>query len=276
MTNTAIQPVSTARERTRRLKDDLAQAQQVLLDTEAQLGERQATVNAFRMQCRLKIGELVDLVLHLRAEKQLHLTRLRLLQQAEELGIPYDEEDPFWQAQEQVEFEPDEETLLPNLPETPRDDAAAKRIYRQLARRFHPDLSATLVEQAYRTSMMAAINNAYAARDVQTLRDLADELDPEELAELAAIETSQERRLRERIMNLKRRRRRALKQLDELLKDSTTILCYKAQALEADGRNWWDEIRLDLEREIGRRAIEVAELRQQVAQLEKIKDKTTA
>lgn len=270
MTSSALQPLSTTKERTRRLKDEVTQAQQVLLDTEAQLGEKQAVVNAFRMQCRLKIGDRVDRVLHLRAEKQLYLTHLRLLQQAEELGIPYDEDDPFWQAQEQVEL--DEETLLPHLPETPRDDAAAKRIYRQLARRFHPDLSASLVEQAYRTSMMAAINNAYAARDVQTLRDLADELDPTELAELAAIETSQERRMRERLLNLKRRRRKTLKQLDELLKDSTTILCYKAQTLEAEGRNWWDEIRVDLEREIRGREAEVAELRQQVAQLEKIKD----
>lgn len=267
MTNFAIQPIFTSRERTRRLRDEVAQAQQVLLDTEAQLGEKQATVNAFRMQCRLKIGDLVDRVLHLRAEKQLYLTHLQLLQQAEELGIPYDEDDPFWQAQEQVELDEDEETLLPHLPDTPRDDAAAKRIYRQLARRFHPDLSAGLVEQAYRTSMMAAINNAYAARDVQTLRDLADELDPTELAELAAIETSQERRLRERLLNLKRRRRKALKQLDELLKDSTTILCYKAQALEAEGRNWWDEIRADLEREIRGRETEVAELKRQVETL---------
>lgn len=268
MSSNAIQPVTTSRERTRRLKDDVAQAQQVLLDTEAQLGEKQATVNAFRMQCRLKIGDLVDRVLHLRVEKQLHLTHLRLLQQAEELGIPYDEDDPFWQAQEQVEMDEDEETLLPHLPETPRDDAAAKRIYRQLARRFHPDLSASLVEQAYRTSMMAAINNAYSARDVQTLRDLVDELNPTELAELAAIETSQERRMRERLLNLKRRRRKALKQLDELLKDSTTILCYKAQALEAEGRNWWDEIRVDLEREIRGREAEVAELKSQIETLE--------
>ncbi len=267
MTNFAIQPLSAAQERTRRLKDDVAQAQQALLDTEAQLGEKQGVVNAFRMQCRLKIGELVDLVLHLRAEKQLYLTRLRLLQQAEELGIPYDEDDPFWQAQ--VELDEDEELLLPHLPETPRDDAAAKRIYRQLARRFHPDLSASHVEQAYRTALMAAINNAYAARDVQTLRDLADELDPMELAELAAIETRQERRMRERLMNLKRRRRKALKQLDALLKDSTTILCYKAQALEAAGRTWWDEIRVDLEREIRGREVEVAELKNQVEQVER-------
>ena len=269
MTSNALQPLSTAQERTRRLKDDVAQAQQALLDSEAQLGEKQAVVNAFRMQCRLKIGDLVDRVLHLRAEKQLYLTHLRLWQQAEELGIPYDEADPFWQAQEQVELDEDEELLLPHLPETPRDDAAAKRIYRQLARRFHPDLSANLVEQAYRTSMMAAINNAYSARDVQTLRDLADELDPTELAELAAIETSQERRMRERLLNLKRRRRKTLKQLDELLKDSTTILCYKAQALEAEGRNWWDEIRVDLEREIRGREVEVAELKSQIEQVER-------
>ncbi len=74
--------------------------------------------------------------------------------------------------------------------------------------------------------------------------------------------------MRERLMNLKLRRRKALKQLDALLKDSTTILCYKAQALEAEGRTWWDEIRVDLEREIRGREVEIAELKEQVAQLE--------
>ncbi len=74
--------------------------------------------------------------------------------------------------------------------------------------------------------------------------------------------------MRERLMNLTRRRRKTLKQLDELLKDSTTILCYKAQALEAAGRTWWDEIRVDLEREIRGREGEVADLKKQVEGLE--------
>ena len=74
--------------------------------------------------------------------------------------------------------------------------------------------------------------------------------------------------MRERLMNLKRRRRKALNQLDALLKDSTTILCYKAQALEAAGRTWGDEIRVDLEREIRGREAEVAEIKAQVEQVE--------
>ena len=179
-----------------------------MLEAEAELAELQAAVNAFRMQRRLKIGRLLDEYLELRRRKQALWTRLQLLQQAEEFGIPYDEDDPFWRGRDPAGRRDDlpEDDLPPEMGGAERDRAAEKRLYRKLARKFHPDLAPAGAERAYMTMMMTAVNAAYSQRNLEALRDLADELDPALAAELAEIETVEIRRLREQILRLQRGR----------------------------------------------------------------------
>src|SRR5690606_16310139 len=152
-------------------------------------------------------------------------------------GIPYDEEDPFWRGREQAELHDDlpEDELLPELKDIVRDRAAEKRLYRELARRFHPDLAASNAERAYMTAMMSAANIAYAKKDIDALRDLADEMDPTAVSELAQIETPEIRKLREQILKLQRRRRRAIQRLKNLNAENTTLLWQKAGELEENG-----------------------------------------
>ncbi|HUM70650.1 MAG TPA: hypothetical protein PLK31_17600, partial [Chloroflexota bacterium] len=102
MTELALQKAATSHEQRRRLQAERENAQAELLAAEAELAQIQAAVNAFRMQCRLKIGHLVDDYLELRAHKQALWTRLQLLQQAEEFGIPYDPDDPFWHGRDDI------------------------------------------------------------------------------------------------------------------------------------------------------------------------------
>lgn len=254
----------------RQFEKDLHEAQQALLEVEGKLARRQAAVNAFRMQCRLKIGRLLDEYLDLRSQKQALWTRLQLLHQAEEFGIPYDEEDPFWHGRDDADLYDDlpEDALLPDVQETAHDRAAEKRLYRELARKFHPDLAAGGLERAYMTTMMTAVNAAYSQHNLAALRDLADELDPAVMAELAGIETGDIRQLREKILKLQRRRRRAIRRLHQLQQENMTQLWQKARDLEADGRPWWEDVRQDLQTLIERRRVEIAELETAVAQFE--------
>jgi hypothetical protein len=55
--------------------------------------------------------------------------------------------------------------------------AEAKRLFRTLARRIHPDLARDQAERERRTNLMVAANNAYEQGDVETLRHLLDEWD---------------------------------------------------------------------------------------------------
>lgn len=266
MTGSALQEVPTTSQQRRQLQAERQIAQAELLAAEAELAQVQAAVNAFRMQCRLKIGYLVDDYLELRAHKQALWTRLQLLQQAHEFGIPYDPDDPFWHGREEAALHDD----LPadaDLPElgSQRDRTAEKRLYRELARRFHPDRAENNIERAYMTAMMAAVNVAYQSQDVAALRDLADELDPTSVSELAALNSSELRRLREQILKLQRRKRRTRQQLAALQQENTTRLWHKAEQLEADGRIWWEEVRDDLTALIQRRRTEIVELETAVA-----------
>lgn len=248
------------------IRAELEKAQQAWRQAEAELGAEQAAVNAFRMHCRLKLDDLVDELQALATQKQSLLTRLALLRQAQDLGVGLDDEEPFWQtAVPDLPDEPDD-LLLPT--DTPRDKAAEKRLYRELARRFHPDLAETAVEEAYRTSIMTAVNAAYEKQDIQALYDLAGELDPAELAELQGIETLEIRHLREQIMKVQRLRRRAIQRLQSLRQENTAKLWRKAQELEEEGDNWWDSVRRELATAVARRQRTITQLTAQIAAVE--------
>ena len=203
------------------LRSELSTAQEELRAAEAELAAEQAAVNAFRMHARLMLDDLADAIGMLMARKQSLLTQLELQRQAGE--------------------------VLPLPTATPRDRAAEKRLYRELARRFHPDLAETAAELAYRTSVMTAVNAAYTAGDVHALYDLAGELEPDELRELAEIETRETRQMRERLLQCRRRRRKVGRQLDELRRENTARLWRKAQALNEANDNWWAAVRRELE-----------------------------
>jgi len=242
---------------TEQLRAELRQAQEALRAAEADLAEEQAAINAFRMHARLMLDDLVEAIQALRARKQALLTELALQRQ--------EDDDPLGPEAEPVEGAlPDPvDDLLPT--DTPRDRAAEKRLYRELARRFHPDLAESSAELAYRTSVMTAVNAAYSAGDVHALYDLAGELEPDELRELASIESREVRKVRERLMQCRRRQRKVARQLDTLRRENTSRLWRKARELDEPNANWWASVRRELEAARARLAGEVAALEDEAA-----------
>ena len=186
------------------------------------------------------------------------------------MDIPLEEAESFWKNEadwDEVSADEDEEELI--LPaDVPRDKAAEKRLYRELARRFHPDLGMTSVDVAYRTEMMAAVNSAYEASDIQAMYDLAGELDPDQIAELAKLDSVDERKIREQIYRLQLRRRRAKRRLAALYQENTARLWKKARSLEQDDIHWWEVVRLEIERHLDRLGIELELLKSQIVVIE--------
>ncbi len=255
------------RNQLQQLQRQLDQALLALREAEEALATEQAAVNAFRMHCRLKLGLLADRAAELRTEKQRLLTHLQLLRQAEELGLPFSEDDLFGEEEPAVFLDD-----LPVPADTPRDKAAEKRIYRELARRFHPDRATGSGERAYRTALMASINSAYAAGDIAALRDFAEELEPAQFVELRPAETAEMRRLREQIAGRRRRTRRLAQERRALHDEHTARLQRRAAELEAEGRSWWDEVRAELEIEIAANESAVAALREELARRQAVAD----
>lgn len=253
-----LQAVDTQRQQSDRLRAELEQVRRELAAAEADLAEEQAAVNAFRMHARLMLDDLADAIAALMSEKQSLLTRLELGRQAAD-----DEENPLGpDGEEQTAAGEIDDLLMPTA--TPRDKAAEKRLYRELARRFHPDLAEGAAELAYRTSVMTAVNAAYTAGDVGALYDLAGELEPGDLRELAAIETRELRQLRERLLHCRRRRRKVARQLQALREDKTARLWRKARKLDERNEDWWSAVRRDLEAARARLEGEVMLLKEQI------------
>ena len=263
--NSEIEPVYSTQDKVAKLQRELDKARRAQLEVEAELAQEQAAVNAFRMHCRLNLDELVDSLMDVRAEKQMLLTRLELLRQGVDLAW-LEEDEILGENGEAVDLDDEEELLLPTA--TPHDKAAEKRLYRELARRFHPDLAKTAVEQSYRTAMMTAVNRAYASQDLQALYDIAGELEPGEIAELAGIESLEIRRLREGIMKARHQRRKARQQLTLLHQENTARLWRRAQAIEGEGKDWWSLVRSELGQAVARLEREVALLRAELEGME--------
>ena len=65
--------------------------------------------------------------------------------------------------------------VIPQAPQRIRPDREAQRLYRDLARRAHPDLAQDPAEQELRGVFIARVNAAYARGDVLELAALAEE-----------------------------------------------------------------------------------------------------
>ncbi|MCB0014757.1 MAG: J domain-containing protein [Anaerolineales bacterium] len=236
------------------LNQQLQAAQQELVAAEKALAEEQATINAFRMQARLKLGATLDELLELHAQWQALLIARRL----EEAGLPFDPSDPFgWEdsvaaAGDELDVDGTLAGELAGWQPSARDAAAEKRLFRELARRFHPDLGGGDGERAYRTSIMAAVNEAYANNDLETLRDLAGEPDPAAILERTASRSAPLRRLQERLHACQRRQRKVVRQLQALRQETSARLWRRAMVVEAGGGHWWEEVALELATEAAR------------------------
>jgi hypothetical protein len=269
MMSKAITAVPNPNQQRQQVEADLDEARQQLLDAEAQLAQEQAAVNAFRMQCRLKLGDLIEETLSLRAERESCLTQLKLHQQEAEANLPPETADPFGTEDSfTTETGQFNEIVLPELATPKQEKEAAKRLYRELARRFHPDLAAGSAERAYMTAIMASINIAYERQDVSALHNLAGELDPTAVAELEAIDNLQIRKLHEQLLKIQRRQRKVQQQYRALRQDNVAKLWRKAQRLEAEGRSWWEAVKQDLQHIIEHTRAELSHLQAQLGQFE--------
>ena len=157
---------------------------------------------------------------------------------------------------------------LPPPPSAPAPDTATdaelKRLYRLLAKRLHPDLTTDPIEKERRAGLMAEVNAAYAARDLPTLRRLAETPDaaaepappprPPTRAETLAALRAEIERLDALALDLEQ-------QLDTLAATPAVQLKLEATFARRAGRDLMAEMAADLQADIRRAEAELAALR---------------
>lgn len=107
-----------------------------------------------------------------------------------------------WKVPPPLDEPPDSPVSAAPKPKSGANDreTAIKRLFRQLARRYHPDLTTDPVDRHYRNKLMARINEAYNARDLEALQALAAQpasVDPEE--PLAALRLKELHQIRDQL-----------------------------------------------------------------------------
>ncbi len=251
------------------LRGLIADLEAEVVEAEVKLAEEISAVNAFEFKLRAGVSQLMDRLERLGQE----IAELRK-QIRRHYEFAADEPGDFdFQDVEEAFHEPrldyHDYRFHSSMPEPPAatldaDEAAElKQLYRQLARRFHPDMGVGADDRAYRTQMMMAINAAYAAGDLERLKELA--LEPD-VTDLGAI-TDDEEMVAFLLRELARLQRRLNEINDELVlvqEKKHYRLMMQAQRAEAKGQDWLAVMKAQLQEEVARKLVERDVLQQEL------------
>lgn len=276
MTNELIQTEAQWLEKVQALQKLLDELQPRLVEAEAVLAERLAAISTFEYQVRARLEPLTRRLDDLQYEIDELRRQLRRFQHD-----PFDwdtsptsgrENGDRWRFDEQAGAAGSGTFRYRTQPASPpqglKEDqrASLKQLYRQLARRFHPDLALDEADRAYRTDLMMAINAAYAAGDIEKLERLT--LEP---AHVSTAPLSN----RELVEALEREVERCHRRLQEIEVEMATLerhdsarLMKRAERAAAQGRDLLAELAADLRRRISEKMVERDVLESQLEEAE--------
>jgi len=262
-------PESSA-EKVKRLRLELDKMRAELAEAEAELNTQLEDVEAFEFRFEAHMGQLLDRLAALESEVDGYLTRIKMMRHEQSFA---DQGAAFDPVEEQFrrtwQHNPETAESKPKPTSTPATQAQLKKIYRQLARQFHPDLAIDEADRQYRTNKMAAINDAYKAQSMVELMALAEELATHQSRQQAAPPPDQEmaEALAEEIERCRRRLRVIDNELRNLPNRSMVDLALKVKLAQREGRDLLAEMASELERKIARKTAERDMLRSQFENL---------
>lgn len=246
----------TIDEKLTRLRAEITQVQDELIEAEAELADQKADIATFEYEYNARVGYLLDNLTALEAEVKHYLDRIKSIRNKRIFGT---EHVPVEEQYRRVWQQPPQPPPPPPAPPSPATEAQIKKLYRQLARRFHPDLATNDADRMRRTDMMTAINDAYAARSMTELMALARQ------AESAQMETAvhSDRTAAEMIQVLEmeiHRCRRRLREIDlemaNLHQHHLVALMLEVKLARQQKRDVLGEMAQELERKVARKAAE--------------------
>jgi len=171
------------REYQRRVRQ-IAARQRRFTELEAEVAELRRALSHFASLCDARVGDLMSelrRVGRLAADYEQRVQRLRFGYPPDRLGRPLDgdEDDPFATGNdsdaEATRAESSSAEQAAERPPVRRDrqtEADAKRLYRDLAKRCHPDYAQSDSERTQREAIMQRVNEAFRDRDLETLQAL--------------------------------------------------------------------------------------------------------
>jgi predicted nucleic acid-binding Zn-ribbon protein len=261
----------TVEEQLAHLRQQIEAAETKLVNREAELVDLRVELSAFRLEYDTQVGRKVAELEELEADIKRCRQRISQYRQWGPSGPPPTRTGaayvPVEEQYERTWRQPEEPPSPP--PAEPVDaatEAQIKKLYRQLCRRFHPDLTQDAAERAWRTEMMTAINAAYAARSLVELQALAKKPDRSPSDETG---TNEQRlaALRDKLRQIQRRLREVEREIRELMDGSTMQMSLNVKFARRQGRDLLAAMAADVENDLDRKRVELDFLVAQLKQL---------
>ncbi len=167
-----------------RLQIELEHRRSELERCEAERDTLEVGLTRFAADVKARVGDVKDDIRHIRHELDEMRQRIARLR-ADPAATPADVERDVAEEMAQAEAELNGEFVhgpngsgkhRSNLPTRPMSsietEAEVLRLYRELAKRHHPDLARTAAERERRAELMLRVNVAYRDRDLATLQSI--------------------------------------------------------------------------------------------------------
>jgi hypothetical protein len=242
-------------------------AREDLRAAETRLAEQQVEIRGIERRLRFRLGRAIDRL----AELEEQIARYR--QEIQQLRIPGALEAGYLPVEEQYRRawsrSSEQDIYAGAEPLVQVDEQQLKRLYRRLARRYHPDLATDQSEQEYRTDKMAALNEAYAAGSLVEMIALSDPESESASASGGQEDTNAElvRVLEIELARLQRKSQLIEIQTQTLHNNPVVQLSLDIKLARRRGRDLLEEMSIDLERRIERATAKRDELKARLDRL---------
>jgi len=169
---------STADAELTRLRMRLNKKREYIAILELELFNTRVTIHEFMQLYNERVGQLEAYLRNLRR-------KLYEILEAQRPNLESDEDqfDPEAEEEKFTYQDRDENSGWRKIGQakkskySPKMEEQIKKLFRELARRFHPDLTSDPEEKKWREEIMTRVNQAYTNRDLKALRALAERPD---------------------------------------------------------------------------------------------------
>lgn len=251
------------------LREQILAAEAELAEREAELIELRIEMSAFRLKYEVQVGRRLEELEEIEAAIERCTKRIQAYRQWGTGGRPKVGGDEYVSVEEQycrTWREP--VSFGPSFPPPPDPEMVAdlRKLYRQLCRKFHPDLTRDPQERAWRTEMMAAVNAAYEAQSLTELQSLATRSyghgDSHGGTDRQRLEA-----LQQELVQIRDRLRQVNQEIRDLVHGSLMELSLEVKLAVRSGRDLLTEMGAEVEEELMRKRVELDFLQAQLRQL---------
>lgn len=262
------QAAYTTEEELAHLRREVRALEGELVEREAELADMRAGLHAFQLEYESRVGHRMDVLAAIEAQivrcrEQIQRYRVRGTGRsplARGDYVPVDEQyRQMWE-------EPVAPPPAPSISQVgPAVQAQIKALYRQLCRRFHPDLTQDPAERAWRTEIMAAVNAAYEVGSLTELEALAQK--PDHMTAKGIVDEERRDALLEKRRQIQRRLQEVERELRDLMHSQMMDLSLEAKFARQRGRDLLGEMAAEVERDLERKRAELDLMAAQMQEL---------